>query len=316
MGVGTSKGYFVYRRELVDYDIFWKNPDYLVAYMFIVAQARYEENEHSFFYKGVQVTIGLGEYARSVRDLTDDLRHLKWKKHHVDSFLKVMKRQTLLQTENRTGVNVLIVCKYKDYHSFSHQPQTAHLKHLDQSSSSPQTHTNKLRNIKQETNKSSYTHSDVGNWEDFENKVVSNDRSDRTTCTEYHTTHGTAEWINWCTRELGWGEARAHDKLTVFRDYWAGRSGDGARKSDWPSTWRSWCRKEGPERSLRQSQGTGSQQRVGPFSAAVREVMAERGGTSPVSSSFHREAAISAHAIIVGGGQACADDPASDGGAA
>ena len=32
--------------------------------------------------------------------------------------------------------------------------------------------------------------------------------------------------------------------LERFRDYWAGKAGQAACKTDWPATWRNWCRED------------------------------------------------------------------------
>lgn len=42
---------------------------------------------------------------------------------------------------------------------------------------------------------------------------------------------------------LGLTPNEASTEADKFRDYWRGRPGEKGRKSDWPATWRNWCRK-------------------------------------------------------------------------
>lgn len=58
--------------------------------------------------------------------------------------------------------------------------------------------------------------------------------------------------LNAWTRSLGLDPAAI---LPTFRDYWTAAAGAKGRKSDWPATWRNWCRKEA-ERKPRGPNGT------------------------------------------------------------
>lgn len=52
------------------------------------------------------------------------------------------------------------------------------------------------------------------------------------------------EWSQWVHAEMGWSADVTADVWACFRDYWQGRTGKTAQKSDWGATWRNWCRKE------------------------------------------------------------------------
>jgi hypothetical protein len=56
-----------------------------------------------------------------------------------------------------------------------------------------------------------------------------------------------AEWIEWCSSDLGWNTERAQSVFLTFADYWKSKAGAGARKVDWAGTWRNWCRREGQQ---------------------------------------------------------------------
>lgn len=47
------------------------------------------------------------------------------------------------------------------------------------------------------------------------------------------------------SREFASGLGLAPDAVAAgFRDFWRGKPGAAGRKSDWPATWRNWCRRE------------------------------------------------------------------------
>ena len=52
------------------------------------------------------------------------------------------------------------------------------------------------------------------------------------------------EWAQWTYSEMGWNDQATSDVWAYFRDYWQGRTGKGAQKSDWEATWHVWCRKQ------------------------------------------------------------------------
>lgn len=52
------------------------------------------------------------------------------------------------------------------------------------------------------------------------------------------------EWGEWAKSEFGWSDAIIADVWANFADHWRGKAGNTSRKSDWPATWRNWCRKE------------------------------------------------------------------------
>jgi uncharacterized protein YdaU (DUF1376 family) len=55
-----------------------------------------------------------------------------------------------------------------------------------------------------------------------------------------------------------------------FRDYWHGKPGAAGRKSDWPATWRNWCRREAEQRQNRAlPRDDASARRVAAFEAAM-----------------------------------------------
>jgi hypothetical protein len=42
---------------------------------------------------------------------------------------------------------------------------------------------------------------------------------------------------------LGLRNGKAAAELEKFRDYWAAQPGQKGVKTDWPATWRNWCRR-------------------------------------------------------------------------
>jgi hypothetical protein len=52
------------------------------------------------------------------------------------------------------------------------------------------------------------------------------------------------EWANFSSREFGWSQGRIESTFASFVDYWRGIPGAKGRKSDWPATWRTWCRRD------------------------------------------------------------------------
>lgn len=52
------------------------------------------------------------------------------------------------------------------------------------------------------------------------------------------------EWAEWVHAEMGWNAGTTADVWLNFRDYWQGKLGKSACKSDWGATWRNWCRRQ------------------------------------------------------------------------
>ncbi len=77
-----------------------------------------------------------------------------------------------------------------------------------------------------------------------------------------------AEWLDWTLRETArladelvewkggaWSEQHTSFEAEKFRDYWCGKSGKDAAKTDWPATWRNWVRNAGPMKAAKSGGG-------------------------------------------------------------
>ncbi|WP_186083700.1 hypothetical protein [Burkholderia gladioli] len=53
-----------------------------------------------------------------------------------------------------------------------------------------------------------------------------------------------------------WSGQHALFEAEKFRDYWTGKSGKDATKTDWPATWRNWVRNAGPMRAAKKGSGS------------------------------------------------------------
>ncbi len=54
-------------------------------------------------------------------------------------------------------------------------------------------------------------------------------------------------WGEWALSEQPtWTADHVRKVADIFRDYWVGKAGADARKTDWQATWRNWVRKEKP----------------------------------------------------------------------
>lgn len=52
------------------------------------------------------------------------------------------------------------------------------------------------------------------------------------------------DWLQWAQTDRGWSAETTTDVWVGFQDYWQEKTGKTARKSDWFSTWRVWCRSQ------------------------------------------------------------------------
>lgn len=55
-----------------------------------------------------------------------------------------------------------------------------------------------------------------------------------------------------------WDAEHTAFEAEKFRDYWCGKSGKDATKTDWPATWRNWVRNAGPMRAATAKKGGGA----------------------------------------------------------
>jgi hypothetical protein len=78
------------------------------------------------------------------------------------------------------------------------------------------------------------------------------------------------EWLDWTTAETArlsedldewkggaWSVQHTLFEAAKFRDYWCGKSGKDAAKTDWPGTWRNWVRNAGPMKTAKKGTGAG-----------------------------------------------------------
>jgi hypothetical protein len=94
-----------------------------------------------------------------------------------------------------------------------------------------------------------------------------------------------AEWANFASANLGWGQDRIDGTFANFVDYWRGIPAARGRKADWSATWRNWCRRDA-ERALRSASQT-SRGVPDKTAAALGAVMANRYGIHPASGSIN-----------------------------
>lgn len=87
------------------------------------------------------------------------------------------------------------------------------------------------------------------------------------------------EWGEWAYTTFGWDADRISFEWDDFSDYWqSGNAAGGGRKSDWPATWRSHCRRNAANSN--RGYRTGGKARSG-FAAAFASSVAGRYGISP-----------------------------------
>ena len=61
------------------------------------------------------------------------------------------------------------------------------------------------------------------------------------------------DFRDWSIQSLGWTPERCTSVAEVFRDYWIAMPGSKGTKTDWPATWRNWCRREGGNKKVKAS---------------------------------------------------------------
>lgn len=84
-----------------------------------------------------------------------------------------------------------------------------------------------------------------------------------------------ASWGQWAINE-GLSEARVRLEADKFRDYWVGKGGKDATKTDWLATWRNWIRNSGgssPSRGPPEPRMTAHQQRTAAAKAEIEKFL-------------------------------------------
>ena len=82
-------------------------------------------------------------------------------------------------------------------------------------------------------------------------------------------------FADWAAANLGWNFEQSCKVFDTFRDYWRAQPGQKGVKTDWPATWRNWCRRH----SENGGRGGGNGGKTGGnLAAAVNFSLAGRGG--------------------------------------
>lgn len=130
---------------------------------------------------------------------------------------------------------------------------------------------------------------------DTDTEIKSDKRETRKTKVTSHATRGQrleqyleqnptalSDMLQWTEQNTDWewrGSRGINDTFEQFRDYWRGAAGAKGVKSDWPATWRNWCRREA-DRKPAQQRAAYSQQpsKLAAISSQVLAGMLDRQG--------------------------------------
>lgn len=105
----SDAGYVRLYRSLLGHAAF-RNDAEAMAFAWMIARAAWKPARVR--YKGHAVALNRGQLAISVRDFADAMdRDKAW----IERLLGRLKRETMIETRNETGVNVVTICKYNEY---------------------------------------------------------------------------------------------------------------------------------------------------------------------------------------------------------
>ncbi len=112
-----DKGYMKIYRSMFDHK-FWTEKRQFSrheAWLFLIKEARYKEGQSERMINNKPIKWGRGELVASVRYLKNAWG---WKSNKkVETFLKLLKKESMVVTNIRRGVTVITICKYETYNS-------------------------------------------------------------------------------------------------------------------------------------------------------------------------------------------------------
>ena len=112
-------GYVHLHRKLLGHPAF-RNDAEAMAFAWLVIRASWKESRVR--YKDRLLTLKRGQLAVSVRDFAKAMdRDKAW----IERLLKRLKAETMIETVNETGVNVITICNYSEYQDARDRGKTA-----------------------------------------------------------------------------------------------------------------------------------------------------------------------------------------------
>lgn len=107
--IDQSFGYVMVYRRVLDNPVFKTHAEAL-AFVWLVMKAAWKPS--TVRYKNRVIELDTGQCAVSVRDMA---AHLEWSKDRVSRLLNTLQKRDMIATATATGVNIITICKYREY---------------------------------------------------------------------------------------------------------------------------------------------------------------------------------------------------------
>lgn len=112
-------GFALIHRTLLDHPAF-RDGSEAMAFGWMIVRASWRDTVVR--YKGHRIELRRGQLAISVRDMAAQMNRDKgW----IERLWKRLKQETMIETDNKTGVAVITICNYDEYQQIPNQEKTA-----------------------------------------------------------------------------------------------------------------------------------------------------------------------------------------------
>lgn len=114
------RGLYTISRAVFDHPAFKQEPfTEREAWVWLIGEAQWKNNRKRI--NGQIVELERGQLSHSIRFLSI---RWDWSISRVNRFLKRLKTETMIETENETGQNVITICNYETYQDFNKYRET------------------------------------------------------------------------------------------------------------------------------------------------------------------------------------------------
>ena len=114
------RGLYTISRALFEHPAFKSEPfTEREAWVWLIGEAQWKNNRKRI--NGQIVELERGQLSHSIRFLSI---RWDWSISRVNRFLKRLKTETMIETENETGQNVITICNYETYQDFNKYRET------------------------------------------------------------------------------------------------------------------------------------------------------------------------------------------------
>jgi hypothetical protein len=114
------RGLYTISRAVFEHPAFKSEPfTEREAWVWLIGEAQWKANRKRI--NGQIVELERGQLSHSIRFLSI---RWDWSISRVNRFLKRLKTETMIETENETGQNVITICNYETYQDFNKYRET------------------------------------------------------------------------------------------------------------------------------------------------------------------------------------------------